>query len=94
MIGIVVVSHSAALADAAIAVALAMVPEGSRPVVLAAAGLPDGGLGTDAASVAEAVGEADDGEGVLLLVDLGSAVVGEYLTARFRRGWDADDWLE
>ena len=28
------------------------------------------------------------------LVDLGSAVVGEYLTARFRRGWDADDWLE
>ena len=28
------------------------------------------------------------------LADLGSAVVGEYLTARFRRGWDADDWLE
>ncbi|MFT4294262.1 MAG: VWA domain-containing protein [Micropruina sp.] len=27
------------------------------------------------------------------LADLGSAVVGEYLTARFRRGWDADDWL-
>ncbi len=27
------------------------------------------------------------------LSDLGSAVVGEYLTARFRRGWDADDWL-
>ena len=28
------------------------------------------------------------------LADLGSAVVGEYLTARFRRGWDAADWLE
>lgn len=83
MIGIVVVSHSAALADAAIAVALAMVPEGSRPVVLAAAGLPDGGLGTDAASVAEAVGEADDGEGVLLLVDLGSAVLSAEMGLEF-----------
>ncbi|MFT3832790.1 MAG: VWA domain-containing protein [Micropruina sp.] len=28
------------------------------------------------------------------LADLGSAVVGEYLTARFRRGWDPGDWLE
>ncbi|MFT4228177.1 vWA domain-containing protein [Micropruina sp.] len=28
------------------------------------------------------------------LADLGSAVVGEYLTARFRRGWDLSDWLE
>ncbi len=28
------------------------------------------------------------------LADLGSAVVGEYLTARFRRGWDLGDWLE
>ncbi|MBP8919525.1 MAG: hypothetical protein KBG85_07465 [Micropruina sp.] len=28
------------------------------------------------------------------LADLGSAVVGEYLTARFRRPWDPGDWLE
>ena len=28
------------------------------------------------------------------LGDLGSAVVGEYLNARFRGGWDAGDWLE
>ena len=28
------------------------------------------------------------------LADLGSAVVGEYLTARFRGAWDAGDWLE
>ena len=28
------------------------------------------------------------------LGDLGSAVVGEFLSARFRGGWDADDWLE
>lgn len=28
------------------------------------------------------------------VADLGTAVVGEYLSARFRRGWDAEDWLE
>ena len=28
------------------------------------------------------------------LADLGSAVVGEYLNARFRGAWDAEDWLE
>lgn len=83
MIGIVVVSHSRALALAAIELATAMVPQGSRPVVLAAAGLAGGGLGTDAAAVAEAVVEADAGEGVLLLVDLGSAVLSAEMALEF-----------
>lgn len=83
MIGIVVVSHSAALAAAAIELACAMVPDGSRPVVLPAAGLADGSLGTDAARVAWAVGEADAGEGVLVLVDLGSAVLSAELALEF-----------
>jgi phosphocarrier protein FPr len=80
-VGLVVVSHSAPLASAAIALAAQMAGESPGPVA-AAAGAPGGGLGTDAAAVAAAVaevaarlppGEAD--AGVLVLVDLGSAVL-------------------
>lgn len=77
------VSHSRALARAAIDLASAMVPEGLLPVVVAAAGLDDGGLGTDAARVAEVVGGADGGEGVLVLVDLGSAVLSAEMGLEF-----------
>lgn len=91
MIGIVVVSHSAALAEAAIALAVEMVPVGSRPVVLPAGGLGDGrgdgpddrGFGTDATRVASAIAEADSGDGVLVLVDLGSAVLSAEMALEF-----------
>lgn len=76
-VGIVVVSHSAALADAAIALAAQMV-HGDAPRVVAAAGSGDDGseLGTDATRVAAAIVEAGaDGDGVLVVVDLGSAVL-------------------
>ena len=78
MIGVVVVSHSPALARAARDLALEMSPNGVRPVVELAAGLADGTTGTDAARVAELVTAVDavtGGEGVLILVDLGSAVL-------------------
>ncbi|PJJ73128.1 PTS hybrid protein [Diaminobutyricimonas aerilata] len=74
MIGIVVVSHSAALAEAALGLALEMV-HGERPRIALAAGTPDGGFGTDAARVAEAIVEVAGDDGVLVLMDLGSAVM-------------------
>jgi phosphocarrier protein FPr len=40
-----------------------------------AAGLDDSTFGTDAAAVAGAVGAADDGDGVVVLMDLGSSVL-------------------
>jgi PTS hybrid protein len=43
-----------------------------------AGGTPDGGLGTDADRVREAIADADQGDGVVVLGDLGSA----FLTAR------------
>lgn len=52
-----------------------MVPEGSRPVVEIAAGTHCGGLGTDATAVAAAIERAGNPEGVLVLMDLGSAVM-------------------
>lgn len=70
--GIVVVSHSRALADAAVALAREMVPGAAVEV---AAGLDDATFGTDAVAIREAIGRADDGGGVVVLMDLGSAVL-------------------
>lgn len=83
MIGIVVVSHSQALAQAAIGLASAMVPPDRAPTVLPAAGLDDVTLGTDAAAIAEAVTGADSGDGVLVLLDLGSAVLSAEMALEF-----------
>lgn len=73
MIGIVVVSHSSALAQAAVELAGQMVRE-SGPRVEVAAGI-DGHLGTDAVDVAAALRRAASPAGVLVLMDLGSAVL-------------------
>ncbi|MFI5711146.1 dihydroxyacetone kinase phosphoryl donor subunit DhaM [Kribbella sp. NPDC051620] len=83
MIGIVVVSHSRALAEAAVGLASEMVAEGSRPVIAVAAGLDETTFGTDAAAVAEAIGVADSADGVLVLLDLGSAVLSAELALEF-----------
>jgi dihydroxyacetone kinase phosphotransfer subunit len=73
MIGIVVVSHSAALAEAAVALAEEMV-HAEGPVVAVAAGAA-GGFGTDATEVRRAMEKAASPDGVLVLMDLGSAVL-------------------
>jgi dihydroxyacetone kinase phosphotransfer subunit len=74
MIGIVAVSHSRALAEAAVELALQM-GGAEPPTVGVAAGGPDGDLGTDAVAIAAAIDEADMGDGVLVLMDLGSAIL-------------------
>lgn len=74
MIGIVAVSHSHALATAAVALATEMLH--GRPVrIEVAAGLDEHTLGTDAVTVSHAIAAADTGDGVLVLMDLGSAVL-------------------
>jgi multiphosphoryl transfer protein len=74
VIGIVVVSHSPELARAAVDLALQMVP-GTRPRLEIAAGVYDGSLGTDATAIAAAIAAVASPDGVLVLVDLGSAVL-------------------
>jgi multiphosphoryl transfer protein len=74
MVGIVVVSHSPELARSAVSLALEMV-HGAAPRIEIAAGASGDRLGTDAARVAEAVLAADDGAGVVVIMDLGSAVL-------------------
>jgi phosphoenolpyruvate---glycerone phosphotransferase subunit DhaM len=73
-VGLVVVSHSRALADAAVVLARGMLP-GRELAVEVAAGDVDGGLGTDATAISAAITAADSGDGVVVLMDLGSAVL-------------------
>jgi phosphoenolpyruvate---glycerone phosphotransferase subunit DhaM len=73
-VGLVVVSHSRPLADAAVVLARGMLP-GRELAVEIAAGDVDGGLGTDATAIATAIAAADSGDGVVVLMDLGSAVL-------------------
>ncbi|MBW3084234.1 PEP-dependent dihydroxyacetone kinase, phosphoryl donor subunit DhaM [Austwickia sp. TVS 96-490-7B] len=75
MIGIVVVSHSRPLARAAVALAAQMVPTDGAPAIAVAAGVDEDTLGTDATAVAEAIAHVDSPDGVLVFVDLGSALL-------------------
>ena len=72
-VGIVLVSHSVRLAEGA--ADLAAQVGGGTVTVIAAGGTDDGGLGTSAAKVERAIGAAEAGAGVLVLPDLGSAVL-------------------
>jgi len=75
-VGIVVVSHSAEVADATVRLVarLANLPV-DGPRLVAAGGLEDGSIGTDATRIADALADADAGAGVVVLADLGSAVL-------------------
>jgi len=89
MIGVVAVSHSAALGEAALELALQMVQGGAVGVrVAAGAGTDADGrpiLGTDATAVAQAIDElAGECDGVLVLMDLGSAVMSAELALELR----------
>lgn len=80
MIGLVLVSHSAPLAAGLRDLVGQLAPE--VPVGVAG-GDVDGGLGTSADLVAEAVTAADDGSGVAVLYDLGSARMSAELALEF-----------
>ena len=74
MVGIVIVSHSETLAAGVREVAAEMAGPDVR-IELAGGLAEEGALGTDAVRVSEAIGRADSGDGVLVLMDLGSAVL-------------------
>ncbi|HEY0812165.1 MAG TPA: phosphoenolpyruvate--protein phosphotransferase [Pseudonocardia sp.] len=73
-VGLVVVSHSRPLANAAVALAQEML-HGRRVRVQVAAGLDDTTFGTDATQIMAAIAAADQGQGVVVLMDLGSALL-------------------
>jgi len=72
MVGIVVVSHSHKIAEGAMELAKQMAPEAR---IAAAGGMEDGSIGTDVSKIMTAIEAVSEGDGVVILVDLGSAVM-------------------
>ena len=72
-VGIVLVSHSAELAAGA--AHLAAQVSGGTVTIIAAGGTDEGELGTSVAKVTRGLRLADSGAGVVVLPDLGSAVL-------------------
>jgi phosphoenolpyruvate-protein phosphotransferase/dihydroxyacetone kinase phosphotransfer subunit len=73
VVGLVLVSHSAKLAEGAAELAREMA--GPDVPIEPAGGLDEDTLGTDATRVLAAIERAERGDGVLVLMDLGSAVL-------------------
>ncbi|MGH2969824.1 MAG: dihydroxyacetone kinase phosphoryl donor subunit DhaM, partial [Solirubrobacteraceae bacterium] len=73
MVGLVIVSHSAALADGVVELAREM--GGGQVAIEAAGGIEGGELGTDAERVRQALERVRSPDGVLILMDLGSALM-------------------
>jgi len=73
MVGIVLVSHSSRLADG-LAELVTQIGSSEVPVIVAG-GTVDGRLGTSVDLVSAAIGSADRGDGVVVIPDLGSAVL-------------------
>lgn len=71
-VGIVFVSHSAKIADGLVDLA-AQMAQGAT--LIAAGGSEDGGIGTSLERIQAAIADGDAGAGVVVLADLGSAVM-------------------
>ncbi len=72
MVGIVLVSHSHALAEALKDYTRMMAPDAP---VAAAGGMDDGSFGTSYEKIAAAINEVAGSDGVLVLLDMGSSVM-------------------
>jgi phosphoenolpyruvate---glycerone phosphotransferase subunit DhaM len=72
-VGLILVSHSASIAQG-VAELVAQVAGEEVPIV-AIGGASDGSLGTDGGKVLEALREAATGHGAVVLMDLGSSVL-------------------
>ncbi|MFI9650781.1 PTS-dependent dihydroxyacetone kinase phosphotransferase subunit DhaM [Streptomyces sp. NPDC052040] len=75
LVGIVLVSHSAAVAESVAELAKALAGRSAGVSVAPAGGTLDGGFGTSSEVVSAAAAAADQGAGVAVLADLGSAVL-------------------
>ncbi|MDX2541701.1 PTS-dependent dihydroxyacetone kinase phosphotransferase subunit DhaM [Streptomyces sp. WI04-05B] len=75
LVGVVLVSHSAAVAASVADLARGLVHGGATAPVAAAGGTETGELGTSAELITAAARSVDRGAGVAVLTDLGSAVL-------------------
>lgn len=81
MVGIVIVSHSAKIAEGVCDLAAQVAPTATG--IVAAGGMEDGTIGTDAMMICEAICAAESGDGVVILADLGSGVMSAEMAMEF-----------
>ncbi|MBC3795460.1 dihydroxyacetone kinase phosphoryl donor subunit DhaM [Acetobacterium tundrae] len=72
MVGFVVVSHSQKIAEGTVELAKQMAADVK---ISAAGGMEDGSIGTDVSRILAGIEAVQTGDGVVVLVDLGSAVM-------------------
>jgi PTS hybrid protein len=72
LVGLVFVSHSTKIAEGLVDLARQMAP---HAVLVPAGGTDEGGIGTSFTKVVSGIAQADAGAGVVLLCDLGSAIL-------------------
>lgn len=77
MIGLVIVSHSDKIAKGIVELCYEMA--GKDVKIIAAGGTSDGRIGTDAIQIKEAIEKAYDGDGVVILTDIGSSIMSSEL---------------
>ncbi|HHT24949.1 MAG TPA: PTS-dependent dihydroxyacetone kinase phosphotransferase subunit DhaM [Clostridiaceae bacterium] len=80
MVGILLVSHVQSLADGVKDLAKMIAP--AVPII-SVGGLPDGSPGTDVERIYSGLNEADQGDGVMIFMDLGSAVMSTEMALEF-----------
>ncbi|EOS24548.1 dihydroxyacetone kinase, phosphotransfer subunit [Lachnospiraceae bacterium 3-1] len=73
MVGIVIVSHSKKVAEGIFELAVQMTGKDHRMIPVG--GMEDGEIGTDAMRILQGIQDANDGDGVVVLADLGSGVL-------------------
>ena len=73
MVGVLIVYHSKKAAEGIYELAVQMAGKDHR--VVAVGGMEDGSIGTDALRIKEGIEQANGGEGVALLADLGSGIL-------------------
>jgi dihydroxyacetone kinase phosphotransfer subunit len=73
MVGIVIVSHSYKVAEGIYDLAMQMAAENDH--IIPAGGMEDRAIGTDAFKIMAAIEQADTGDGVAVLADLGSGIM-------------------
>ncbi len=75
MVNLVIVSHSRALAEAAVALARQMAAPAVQMIIAAGAGDAHQEFGTDTVEIIDAIQAADSPDGVAVIMDLGSAIL-------------------
>jgi len=73
MVGIVLVSHSPKIAEGILELIGQMAPDYNQ--IVACGGTAEGDIGTDPAGIMEGIKKVNDGQGVVILVDIGSAIM-------------------